>query len=297
MGANLPLLLQPTCPVAGDIGISNFLHLVQALVPTGRVELVLEPEGGAEKRRYCAGDGSKASATVRIDAGSDFKATLRLGSETELGEEQASLLSAALKATLERHRLIAQTSLLRAALDTTSSSILLFDGRGDIVYANPPADALLSLQTEDELLAEIDGEPRRPLFSLLGTLIQRVTSSPGLTAVWKGRVRIADGRILACEVTRLPPQEMRADAVVVLLQPIGGETEVMVGTFSSHYNLSRREHEVLELLFEGSTTAAIADRLGISPHTVRDHLKNLYRKTGTGSRSDLLGLLSRADLG
>jgi DNA-binding CsgD family transcriptional regulator len=37
----------------------------------------------------------------------------------------------------------------------------------------------------------------------------------------------------------------------------------------------------------------MADRLGISPHTIRDHLKHLYRKTGTGSRSELLGMISR----
>jgi DNA-binding CsgD family transcriptional regulator len=44
---------------------------------------------------------------------------------------------------------------------------------------------------------------------------------------------------------------------------------------------------------QGATTVAMAERLGISPHTVRDHLKNLYRKTATSSRGELLGLLSR----
>ena len=38
----------------------------------------------------------------------------------------------------------------------------------------------------------------------------------------------------------------------------------------------------------------MADRLAISEHTVRDHLKRLYRKTGTRSRSELLSILSTA---
>jgi DNA-binding CsgD family transcriptional regulator len=96
-------------------------------------------------------------------------------------------------------------------------------------------------------------------------------------------------------VSRLPRRETRADAVVVLMQPIGTESEILVDDLSSYYSLSRREHEVLQLLVEGATTVTIADRLGISPHTVRDHLKHLYRKTGTSSRSELLGLLSRAN--
>ena len=51
---------------------------------------------------------------------------------------------------------------------------------------------------------------------------------------------------------------------------------------------------MFELLEKGLTTGEIAETLGISPHTVRDHLKHLYRKTGTKGRSELLGLISRA---
>ena len=41
------------------------------------------------------------------------------------------------------------------------------------------------------------------------------------------------------------------------------------------------------------TTVAMAEELGISPHTIRDHLKHLYRKTGTKGRNELFGLISR----
>lgn len=295
MGASQPLLLKPTCPSVGEPGITNFLSLVQALVPVDRVELILEPVGGAQARTYLAGSGAGPTKTVVLEAGPDFKAALQLSRGARLGDGTVSLLSGALTTVLDHHRLIGQTSILRAALDTTSSSILLFDGRGDIVYANPPADELLSLQTEDELLAETDDEPRQPLFSLLGSLVERTAGSAASTAVWKGRLRTADGRLLACEVSRLPRRETRADAVVVLMQPIGTESEILVDAFSSNYGLSPREQEVLQLLVDGATTVTIAERLGISPHTVRDHLKHLYRKTETSSRSELLGLLSRAN--
>lgn len=42
--------------------------------------------------------------------------------------------------------------------------------------------------------------------------------------------------------------------------------------------LTRREIEVLGLLARGLTYALIADRLGISEHTVTTHIKNTYRK-------------------
>lgn len=293
MGARLPLLLQPTCPPADDRGISGFLRLAVVLGSARWVELVLASVDGAESRHYRSGDPDGRATAVALDAGPDFRADLRLGGAGVPAAEARELLSAVLTTALERHRLRTQTSLLREALDTTSSSILLFDGRGDIVYANPPADRLLSLQTEDELLAETEDGERQPLVTLLCTVVGRIASGTSSSPSWKGRLRTADGRVMACEVTRLPADERRADAVVVLLQPIGAEPAVRVDAFAALHHLSRRESEILELLMDGATTLAMAGRLGISPHTVRDHLKNLYRKTATSSRGELLGMLSR----
>ena len=42
--------------------------------------------------------------------------------------------------------------------------------------------------------------------------------------------------------------------------------------------LTARESQVLQLIAIGCTYSQIADRLGISPHTVTTHIKNLYRK-------------------
>lgn len=43
-------------------------------------------------------------------------------------------------------------------------------------------------------------------------------------------------------------------------------------------SLTPREIEVLRLLAGGCTYARVADRLGISVHTVTSHIKNTYRK-------------------
>lgn len=49
--------------------------------------------------------------------------------------------------------------------------------------------------------------------------------------------------------------------------------------------LSPREIELLEQIVGGDTEAVIADRLCISPHTVRTHVKNIYRKLRVRSRA------------
>lgn len=42
--------------------------------------------------------------------------------------------------------------------------------------------------------------------------------------------------------------------------------------------LTKRELDVLRLLASGCTYLQIAAQLGVSPHTVVSHIKNMYRK-------------------
>lgn len=49
--------------------------------------------------------------------------------------------------------------------------------------------------------------------------------------------------------------------------------------------LTRREREVLRLLFEGATDRRIAERLFISPKTVEKHVASVRAKLGASSRT------------
>jgi DNA-binding NarL/FixJ family response regulator len=51
-------------------------------------------------------------------------------------------------------------------------------------------------------------------------------------------------------------------------------------------DLSAREREILDLLAEGLAYKQIADRLGISPHTVHNHLRKIYGKLHVQSRTE-----------
>jgi len=51
--------------------------------------------------------------------------------------------------------------------------------------------------------------------------------------------------------------------------------------------LTKRELEILILFLNGYSEKDIAERLFISPHTVRTHYKNILKKTGAKSSFDL----------
>jgi DNA-binding NarL/FixJ family response regulator len=52
--------------------------------------------------------------------------------------------------------------------------------------------------------------------------------------------------------------------------------------------LSGRERQVLEMIAGGATNREIAERLFLSPHTVKDHTSALYRKIGARNRAQAI---------
>jgi len=53
------------------------------------------------------------------------------------------------------------------------------------------------------------------------------------------------------------------------------------------YGLTPREQEVAQMMLRGATTIQAARRLNISPHTVTDHMKSIFDKTGARTRGEL----------
>jgi DNA-binding NarL/FixJ family response regulator len=62
------------------------------------------------------------------------------------------------------------------------------------------------------------------------------------------------------------------------------------------HDLTAREREVLGLLADGMTNAAIAEHLFVSVHTVRNHIANLSAKLGAHSKLEALSIAVREGL-
>ena len=53
------------------------------------------------------------------------------------------------------------------------------------------------------------------------------------------------------------------------------------------FNLTKREHEILELLIQGLSYKEIASKCFISPETMNSHIKNIYQKLNVHSRAQI----------
>lgn len=60
-------------------------------------------------------------------------------------------------------------------------------------------------------------------------------------------------------------------------------------------NLTERESEIAELIYEGKTTAEIAENISRSVHTVNSHRKNILKKLSIKTPLELLKLMSEVE--
>ena len=72
---------------------------------------------------------------------------------------------------------------------------------------------------------------------------------------------------------------------IAILMERGPSGLVPLGKVSQHFNLTHREREALEYLLQGLSSKEIANRMGISPNTVKTFLRLIMIKTGASSRS------------
>lgn len=68
---------------------------------------------------------------------------------------------------------------------------------------------------------------------------------------------------------------------------IASEKELLIAS----KGLTAREAEVLDLLLAGCSREEIAERLALSPHTVKNHATSIYRKLGVHSNHELAALV------
>jgi DNA-binding CsgD family transcriptional regulator len=96
------------------------------------------------------------------------------------------------------------------------------------------------------------------------------------------RVHLAGGRWLTLRAAAIG-----ADATIAVSIEDSSPSQ-RLSVFARAFGLSERERDLLSHLATGADTRQIAATLHLSEHTVQDHLKSVFAKTGSRSRRTLL---------
>jgi DNA-binding CsgD family transcriptional regulator len=100
--------------------------------------------------------------------------------------------------------------------------------------------------------------------------VARVLTASGTWVVLHGATLVTDGR----------------RRIAVIIEP--AHPARIAPLLMAAYGLTAREQDVTRLVLQGESTAEIAARLVVSAHTVQQHLKSIFEKTGVRSRRDLV---------
>lgn len=101
---------------------------------------------------------------------------------------------------------------------------------------------------------------------------------------------VADGSDALVSKAELRGTDSEDETLVVV-----DRLSLQASALQSRIGLSARETEVVAEFARGRSAAVIAERLYVSPNTVKTHLRRIYEKAGIHSRQELLDLLEDAE--
>ncbi|MEY2416149.1 MAG: hypothetical protein QOH53_1483 [Ilumatobacteraceae bacterium] len=100
------------------------------------------------------------------------------------------------------------------------------------------------------------------------------------------RVHLRDGLWMTLRAARIDKRSADAASIAVSIEPTPPAERAAL--YARVAGLSERESELLTLLVAGADTRELAQSLFVSEHTVQDHLKSVFAKTGVNNRRVLV---------
>ncbi len=201
------------------------------------------------------------------------------------------------------HGLRRDRATLTRAMDQLALGVVTLDDQGRVIWINETARAMLSrgdglvLHGDDEL-ATVRPKDTERLSGFIRSAVDPEVGEGGAVAIQKSSSAASYAVLVEplFESTEERGPLVRGAAVVFLMDP-----EVKPGgtraAFRALYDLTDAEASIAAEIAAGRSRAEIAERLGVSVHTVRFHLTHIFAKTGTTRQAELTSLLLRSGPG
>ena len=163
-----------------------------------------------------------------------------------------------------------------------SPGLVVLSEAGEVESTTPGVERWLSDLPDGDLDA---GRLPTAVHAVAGRALRTAEGSDEPGEVALARVLSRSGTWIVLHGTSLVASGSRRAAVIVEPAHPARITPLLM----SAYGLTEREQEVTRLVLRGESTAGIAERLVVSPHTVQEHLKKIFERTGVRSRRELVG--------
>jgi DNA-binding CsgD family transcriptional regulator len=245
---------------------------------SARFRDLLTPAGlGPELRSAFVADGATWGALILV----------RRAGQPEFEDRDVDLLSdaSALLARAVRRGLIAEGCESGIALPDAPGVIEL-DAAGGLIRASSSAEPLLAELSGGTVEAGVRCSAIHTIASATKSTIAKVGAA-GKVTLPSSVVKTPAGGWLVLHGGLLGAP--RSGEVAIFIQR--AHPTLVAPLLLKAYGLTPREQEVAQLMLRGASTIQAAQRLAISPHTIGDHLKSIFEKTGARTRGELSATL------
>ncbi len=194
-----------------------------------------------------------------------------------------------------------------AALDRLSSGVLLIDTNGAAAFANRSAQRMLD--NDDGLhlrklshgagLGNLVAEDAATSKAIGDAISATISRDPYDTPHFSDCVTVARTSGVACYTLQFSALGdhnefgggRSAYAAIVFIADSAQEAHVDPVVLQSAYRLTPTEAKVAVILLESGSAQEVADKLGVSPHTVNTQVKQIYAKLGVDTRTRFVKLM------
>ena len=170
-------------------------------------------------------------------------------------------------------------------LDMMPSGVIVFDKKIQMVYSNRMAANFLKRYFLPEEIPQLIG---RIFEAMDASSLQ--TSFPGEVYLCKRLDSSSSNWIFKIFLSESPRQLV---GVFIIEETVSQKLDM--NEIRKQFRLTRREVDILRRLLDGMKNVEIAEELEISEQTVKDHLSNIYMKSGVENRFDLARLLMHTE--
>jgi DNA-binding CsgD family transcriptional regulator len=270
----------------GHVEPTSFTELARAGVPAIGMHIATGGEVRRSRRvRDLVQSGLGCTDELRViaTAGGQLWGGVAMFRDAPYGEGEVEFVSS-LSGLLARGLRVGLLARLAAEPSSFSASgrpaVMVFDAAARLRQASVGAQARLA-----ELVRELDAPAP---YAVIGSLVAAAWRyAVGATDVLpSSRLRLPSGEWVVLHASPLTGTDGSSASVVVTIEE--ARPPEIVPIVVAAFDLTPRERDVTQLVLQGVDTREIAATLHLSPHTVQDHLKSIFNKTGVSTRRELV---------
>lgn len=162
-----------------------------------------------------------------------------------------------------------------APFDDPATAVLVVDSEGNTIYSNGKARLIL----EDAPLRKIPDPGMETIPAFFRTKV-------GVYRLRSFSLGTAFPRLLPKELGGRPDRRVRKGVRVIFMEPFS--EGLLIRKKMSDQGLTPRQQEVVSKVTQGYSNRVIAESLGISEQTVKDHLHDIFEKLRIRNRCELI---------